>query len=933
MPRPEQHNSPEFPTRQGHAILPAIAVALLLLFPTLARCAPQTDTGSVANSDPFGWNNIEPAARPRAFWWWLGSSVSKPEIDRQLQSLKNAGFGGLLVCPLYEYSNPVLPSIKYLSTDWVDMFKYCCDRGRELGISIDMTVGGGWPMGGPWVTKNNGERYLRLEKRHVVVRPGHRLDLSDENGKDPIACVSYLKSMDLPAPGPATVITPKNLGHGQVWQVPEGTWDVLISRMGYTRFDVYVAGPGGVGPVFDFWSAEAFTNLVEPFSGLLRELGTSRPTYTFCDSYEGRGGSTPGMFRAFTEANGYDLRPFLHQLLKENDSPENRRIWHDHRYAISRMHVGFTRRWTQWAHQQGVQTMYQWIGDPANPLDTCAEVDLPDAAPSAVSAAHIMGKRLVSNETFTWGAGHDFNGSLDYFRKAADSRSGVMGGVNMAVYHGVPFTPLAEPWPGPMYYAGANFSETQPWFRHVSHLNTYLARLQQTLQHTRPDVEVLILSSMHDCWLGHNTNGWQAGQPLVWRNSEHPGEGGVAIAATLGALLDSQGIQADFCSDKLLQEVVRAKGGRLVTPGTSYKVLIIPPLGCVEPETIRQLEQLAAGGCTLLFIGPIPRSIPKRLPLVQDTSGSTNRLHQLILARAAPHSDAAAPVYQLNDSSSDALTRFLISKGVQPDGLPGRLAMLRATHGQDPLYFFKNESGDQKVDAWVPLQHKAKHAVIGNARTGSIGLAQSKPSTNGTSVHLVLEPTEVLVVRLTDQPVSTLKQLNPSQTPARTEIVKGPWALSWTDYQGASHGSSINELASWTQLAGLELYSGSVGYETSLVVKPEELSGLCELDLGAVHESADVWVNGEHAGCIWTTPYRLDITRHLHPGRNTLRLNVVNLAQNRIIDMQRNHIPWQKCRLEENDFQGYCGQLRLDKLTPLKSGLLGPVKLLKHPRS
>ncbi|MEI6565808.1 MAG: glycosylhydrolase-like jelly roll fold domain-containing protein, partial [Verrucomicrobiota bacterium] len=329
----------------------------------------------------------------------------------------------------------------------------------------------------------------------------------------------------------------------------------------------------------------------------------------------------------------------------------------------------------------------------------------------------------------------------------------------------------------------------------------------------------------------------------------------------------------------------------------------------------------------------IPRSIPKRLPLVQDTSGSTNRLHQLILARAAPHSDAAAPVYQLNDSSSDALTRFLISKGVQPDGLPGRLAMLRATHGQDPLYFFKNESGDQKVDAWVPLQHKAKHAVIGNARTGSIGLAQSKPSTNGTSVHLVLEPTEVLVVRLTDQPVSTLKQLNPSQTPARTEIVKGPWALSWTDYQGASHGSSINELASWTQLAGLELYSGSVGYETSLVVKPEELSGLCELDLGAVHESADVWVNGEHAGCIWTTPYRLDITRHLHPGRNTLRLNVVNLAQNRIIDMQRNHIPWQKCRLEENDFQGYCGQLRLDKLTPLKSGLLGPVKLLKHPRS
>ena len=916
------------------SLRPTLSLLDLILFlPILcsvAAASPRTEQSPVAISDPLGWDHIESTARPRAFWWWLGSSVSKPEIDRQLQSLKNAGFGGLLVCPLYEYANPVLPPIKYLSDEWVDMFKYCCSRGRELNMGIDMTVGGGWPMGGPWVTKDHGERYLRFEKKHVVVAPSQRLELKDEAGKDPIACVSYLKDMNSPGAGPAVVVTPTRLGHGEVWQVPEGTWDVLISRMGYTKFDVYVAGPGGVGPVFDFWSAEAFTNLVEPFPDLLRKLGSAKPAFAFCDSYEGRGGSTPNMFSAFAEANGYELRPFLHQLLKEDGSPESQRIWHDHRYTISRLHVAFTRLWTQWAHQQGVRTLYQWIGDPANPLDTCAEVDVPDAAPSAVSAAHIMGKRLVSNETFTWGAGHNFIGTLDYFRKIADSRSGVLGGINMAMYHGAPFTPLAEPWPGPMYYAGASFSETQPWFAHLKYLNAYLSRLQQTLQHTRPDVEVLILSSLHDTWFGRNTNGWAAGQPLVWRNSEHPGEGGVTVAANLAGQLESQGIPADACSDKLLQEKVRAKGGRLVTPGATYKVLLVPALGCVEPATLKQLERLAANGAAIVFIGEIPRAIPEGLPLVQDTSASTARLRQMIAAKAGSSSRSAPSVYQVADSTGDALLKLLAQQGVLPDGLPGRLAMLRAVAGREPVYFFKNDSEDQRVDAWVPLRRSGKHAVVGNARTGSTRLAESRAQTNGVLVHLVLDPTEVLVVKLTDKQVPGIKRLEYFEQAVRAEDIPGPWTLSWADYAGASHSRKLQELASWTRLDGLELYSGVVDYETSFKISAVELGDHWELALGEVCHSAEVWVNGEPAGCAWTTPFRLDISRQLRPGLNSLRLRVANLAQNRIIEMQQKHLPWQKCRLEENDFQGYCGPLRLDKLTPMKSGLLGPVKLLMY---
>ena len=147
---------------------------------------------------------------------------------------------------------------------------------------------------------------------------------------------------------------------------------------------------------------------------------------------------------------------------------------------------------------------------------------------------------------------------------------------------------------------------------------------------------------------------------------------------------------------------------------------------------------------------------------------------------------------------------------------------------------------------------------------------------------------------------------------------------------GARHSRTLNQLTSWTRLEGLELYSGVVDYETSLKISAVGLGDHWELELGEVCHSAEVWVNGELVGCAWTTPFRLDVSRQLRPGLNSVRLRVANLAQNRIIEMQQKHLPWQKCRLEENDFQGYCGPLRLDKLTPMKSGLLGPVKLLMY---
>jgi hypothetical protein len=46
---------------------------------------------------------------------------------------------------------------------------------------------------------------------------------------------------------------------------------------------------------------------------------------------------------------------------------------------------------------------------------------------------------------------------------------------------------------------------------------------------------------------------------------------------------------------------------------------------------------------------------------------------------------------------------------------------------------------------------------------------------------------------------------------------------------------------------------------------------------------AEVVVNGASLGTLWKSPYRIDITKSLKKGVNTLELRVVNTWANRII--------------------------------------------------
>jgi hypothetical protein len=51
---------------------------------------------------------------------------------------------------------------------------------------------------------------------------------------------------------------------------------------------------------------------------------------------------------------------------------------------------------------------------------------------------------------------------------------------------------------------------------------------------------------------------------------------------------------------------------------------------------------------------------------------------------------------------------------------------------------------------------------------------------------------------------------------------------------------------------------------------------------GEVYEMADVWLNGRRVGTSWFAPHGLDLTGHVQPGRNQLRIDVPNILKNHL---------------------------------------------------
>ena len=92
-------------------------------------------------------------------------------------------------------------------------------------------------------------------------------------------------------------------------------------------------------------------------------------------------------------------------------------------------------------------------------------------------------------------------------------------------------------------------------------------------------------------------------------------------------------------------------------------------------------------------------------------------------------------------------------------------------------------------------------------------------------------------------------------------------------------------------------------------------------------ESARVRLNGQEIGTVWAAPFQVRLGPLLRRGKNTLELDVTNVAANRIADLDRCGVNWKA--FHEINFVNKSYKPFDASQWPLRdSGLLGPVRLV-----
>jgi len=930
-----------------------VAVCLFLLLPTFSVAAS-------GEGEAFSWAQIGQESRPWTYWWWLGNAVTKEEITRHMELFRDAGLGGVHIIPIYGAQGYEDRYIAYLSDRWLEMLAHTLSEGKRLGLGVDITLGTGWNMGGPWIDENFAAK--RLLVRTFTLKRGERLSepvYPDQPQVVLHALVAFSRDgqfLDLTnRVDPET----KHLN----WSPESGEWKIYAAFQALHGMKVKRAAPGGEGYVIDFFSRQAIERFLEPFEKAFAKLASmtdAKLRAVYHDSFEVMGENWTDDFLAqFQRRRGYDLRRYLPALVGDAEPELVSRVRSDFRQTVDELLLEESvRPWVDWSHRHGFIVRYEAHGSPGNLLDLYAAADIPesetfgpdwlllagvkplegtplrrgDVDPKtlllinkfASSAANVTGKKFCSNETATW-LGEHFKVTLEHVKVLADLL--FLAGINHIFYHGIPFSPSDAEFPGWLFYASTHFGPTNTFWHHFPALNEYIARCQAFLQSGKPDNDLLLYFPVFDLWA--RDEGARGYLHFLTVHSRWL-EGNLPRFTQAAKWLWDRGFSFDFVSDRMLAEVVDAENGLLQTPGGEYKALLVAGCTLMQPETLKRIVGLLEKGATVLVLGDLPDDVPG-LTNLGERRKEFGSLRDKLLGSLKGFRNGVklAQVGRGRLLVGGEIGALMEASGIKREEMTdlGLQFVRRKEKGDWFLYFVVNLSGE-RLDGWVPISKPARSVVLFDPMSGQVGLAALRQRNGRTEVYLQLEPRQSIILRATLGRVEGRGWLY-WKLGGEPVNLEGEWQVEFVEGgPGLPKPTVVTQLSSWTEWSHddpelLSSFSGLARYRLKFDAPKTDAEGWL-LDLGEVCYSARVWLNGHLLGTLIASPFRVFVPKELLRGKgNELVVEVANLMANRIAHMDRKGIRWQKFFFVNIHYQPFSAA----DWKPLPSGLLGQVRI------
>ena len=932
-------------------------------------------------------------AQLRAYWWWVNGNATKESITRDLEEMKSKGFGGAVLCDMdrsYIGKNKQAPhGPDFMSDEWRDLYKHTLKEANRLGLEISLNITSGWALGGPMIeleeapkklvwTKQQAtgpsvfDQNMKEPEKNVFYKEPHREHEKPENEekisfyKD-IAIVAYPKSKIAPiknwrqkalhnalhrsAPASRPLLEFANDGNepgidkeqvidlsdkvtaeGNLkWDVPEGEWEIL--RLGYTinnKAVIKTSSEGWGGYALDVFDAKVFEKyweqVVEPLIEDAGDLTGSTLKYLHTDSWEIEPLNwTPLYPEEFRKRHGYDILPFIPTLVGDvvESRESSNRFLHDFRKTFSDMVIdNHYALFKQKAHAHNLLIHPESGGPHAVPIDAQRSLGYNDIPMSEfwakspthrvtyperffvkqpASAAHTYGKKIVMAEGQTTIGPHWHETIWDNLKPSFDKA--LCEGLNLLVWHAFSSSPKEMGIPGQDSHAGTHLNPNITWWSRSEPFMSYINRSQAMLQ-----------------------QGLFVADVLYYYGDHAPNFAQLKSSDPTGIL---PGYDYDVATEEVILERLDVENGRIVLPdGMSYYLLALPDYAGISLPVLKKLKALVEQGATI--VGSRPSYVNSLTNTAAADEEFTRICNELWgenpsgsgMERSIGKGRMISGMSAREVLDNDGIVEDFSFKSSNPD------AAIDYIHRADPsldIFFISNQSDEfEKLDC--SFRVSGKQPEFWDAVTGKRWPAKSWMQENEhTVVPVELPPYGSLFVVFADE--ADPPGINDSNFLKLDElqVIKGDWQVEFDEEWGGPSSEVFPDLISWTESSnqGIKYYSGTATYKKKINIEFDFAKDAGEryfLDLGNVKELAEVRLNGKNLGITWSPPFRVEITEALLASSNELEIDVVNFWPNRVLGDQK--LPENQRFTKTN--------LYIDDETPLmRSGLLGPVRLLK----
>jgi len=880
-------------------------------------------------------------ARPKVYWWWLNGYTDNKRLKEELISIKNAGLGGVDIfeigLPPDSDPNKIIPAgPAFMSEASLKTIKFAVDEAGKLGLEVGLNLASSWNAGGSWVEPRFASKTLYFSKTTLTASGAGKIKLPfpvitpDRAGKP--RPIKYGKDGKPEFREEIAVIAvpsgSRNLADTNSilnlsahfdpktetlkWKVPAGEWDVYRYICSNSGEQLIRPSENSAGPIIDHFDSTAtemhlmyFINKLKPLFGDFSQTALKN---LYLASYEAKEFAwTSSLPAAFRKLNGYDLYKSLpavydqHFFAMKTAEKFNTDFSKTFSELMIKNHYGKAK---QISNKYGLKIISEAGGPghlhhiPVETLKALGALDVPRGeywynrtffkADSLIdyiwlvkeiaAASHIYKQRIVEEESFTsyW----DWQEGPADLKVIADRA--FCEGMNRLVVHGFPHNPTEMGLPGIAYFAGTHYNDRNTWWPKIKPFNDYLSRISYILQNARFVADVLY-------YYGDDIPNLIPPKNAVFKVGD--------------------GYDYEVVNTEILLRDLNVEKGEWVLPGVGrYKVLTIGRDKQIGKDALEKLDRLQKlGGILATENIPDKLNLPPDFSYTDQTTGAIDYIHY-----DTPKQD----FYLLRNTTDQWISRKCAFR--QQNRVP---EMWDPVTGEISVINIYQQKGRQ-VEIPVTLPPHGSTFVVFSIGSGQPVYAEILSSDKNPPM-MSYHNNQTYVFENASYELAKGDVKKSAKTNSRRTEINGDWKLTFPETFGLPAHTHTTGLSSWTESSDTEVkyFSGIASYTKTFDFISPAKGETSFLDLGNIHEVAEVWLNGKPLGITWSLPHRYDITGIVVNGKNTLRVEVANTWSNRLTGDAATG----KTYTKTNIIKANKNLTSWEQVPLKKSGLLGPV--------